>query len=486
MNIRKMNSRFLLPLPFWERAGRGNVAALFLLLPLNACALWSDFDSPKTPAPDQWTTQADANATPAWPDNDWWKAFKSPLLTSQIEQASNENYDLQAAVARVRQADAQAQINGAGLLPSINATGGADRNRVSGSQLNKPHIVNAYNGGVTAAYELDFWGKNWANSQSAEALAKASRFDQETVRLTTLSSVANMYFDILGTKERLRVAHENLTNAEQLLSTIHKRYKAGITTALDTAQQESVVATQRATIPPLEQHLQQDIDAQAILLSKLPEAVELPADNLKDIALPTIVSGLSSELLQRRPDVQNAEAQLESAHANIIAARAAFFPSISLTASGGYQSAALANLFRPDSMLWSLGSSLTQPIFEGGLLRGQLDLQKARYDELLANYRKTVIAAFSDVEDALVGVKQTAAEEAAQQVAVTAARNAYKLTQQQLTGGIIDITTVLNTQRTLFAAEDALVQSKLSHLQAVVSLYRALGGGWKADTSTAD
>ena len=458
---------------------------LVLLLPLTACALWMDFEPPQTETPQHWATQADTSATTTWPDNEWWKSFKSEPLTAQIEQASSENYDMAAAVARVRQADAQVQINGAALLPSINATGAADRNRTAGTKISKPHIANSYNGSLSASYELDFWGKNHASSASAIASADASRFDQESVKLTTLSSVATTYFNILGTKERLKVANENLSNATSLLDTIRKRYKAGIATALDMAQQESVVATQRAAIPPLEQQLQQYSDAQAILLGKMPENMNIPPDNLGDIALPMVTSGLPSELLERRPDVRNAESQLEAAHADIIVARTAFFPSISLTTSGGYQSAAFANLFRPDSMLWSLGSSISQPIFEGGQLSGELELKKARYDELLADYRKAVLAAFSDVEDALVGVKQTTEEEAAQELAVKTARNAYQLTLQQLHGGIIDITTVLNTQKTLFSAEDALVQAKLSHLQAIVSLYKALGGGWKADTPAA-
>ena len=450
-----------------------------LLLPLSACALWHDFERPETEAPTAWKVDADKDAKAQWPDTQWWDSFKSPQLSKQIEQAVNENFDMKAAIARVQQADAQAQINGAALLPKLDGSGSAERNRSAGTKTTRPRLANAYSGNLTAAYELDFWGKNKAADESAQALADASRFAQETVRLTTLASVANTYFDILGTKERLKVARENLKNAETLMDTIRKRFKVGVATALDLAQQESVVATQRATIPPLEQRLQQLLDAQAILLATMPEKIELPDSDLKDITLPTVVSGLPSELLQRRPDVQNAEAQLASAHADIINARAAFFPSIQLTATGGYQSAALSQLFRPDSMLWSAASSLTQPIFEGGRLRGALDVKKARYDELLADYRKSVVSAFSDVEDALVGVKQTAAEEEAQQLAVKTARNAYGLTQQQLKGGIIDITTVLNTQRTLFSAEDALVQSRISHLQAMVSLYKALGGGWK-------
>lgn len=452
-----------------------------MLLSLSACALWSDFEPQKPEVPEKWKVEAGEKGQ--WPDEQWWNAFKSENLSKQIERANRDNFDMSAAVARVQQADAQARINGASLLPAITASGELDRSQQAGLRAvntggSRTFITNFAVGNVAASYELDFWGKNKATAASAEALAKASRFDQQTIKLTTLSSVANNYFDILGTKERLKVARENLSNAQALMDTIQKRYKVGVATQLDLAQQESVVAKQLATIPPLEQRLQQSLNAQAILLATLPENMKLPEEELKDITIPEIASGIPSELLQRRPDVQNAEAQLESAHADIIVARTAFFPSISLTGSGGTQSRELSQLFQADSILWSVGTSFTQPIFQGGRLFGQLDLQKARYEELLANYRKTVVSAFSDVENALIAVKQTAAGEAAQQQAVKTARNAYKLTRQQLEGGIIDIITVLNTQTTLFSAEDALVQSRILHLQAAVSLYKALGGGW--------
>jgi len=455
------------------------------LLPLSACALWTDFKLPQAEMPKDWKGQeaAKPDAKSVWPDVEWWKAFHSDALTAQIEQASKENFDIKAAVARVREADAQLRINGAALLPSINASGAASRDRSAGTT--RAHVANSYNAKLNASYELDFWGKNYAAEESARQLAQASRYDQETVALTASSSVADNYFDILATQERLQVARDNLKSVEELLDAIRKRFAAGIVTALDVAQEENLVATQKAAIPPLELHLQQDMDAQGILLGKLPENVYIKAAKLSDIAIPEITAGIPSELLQRRPDVQNAEAQLASAHADIINARAQFFPSIGLTAQGGYESAALAQLFKPESLLWSLGSSLAQPIFEGGQLSGQLELRKARYDELLQDYRKSALSAFSDVEDALASLRHNDEEEKAQAATVDTARKAYALTQQQFTGGVVDITTVLNTQRALFSAQDALVQARLAHLQAIVGLYKALGGGWKIEGTVA-
>lgn len=459
----------------------------FLLMTLSGCALWHDFQAPDTALPQSWSAASPADAKgakAAWPDSGWWTEFRSDALSAMVEEARRSNFDLQAAVARVKQADAQARINGASLLPSV--TAGADAGRSRSSRTLRSGALSAvsgraatsYEASLSASYELDFWGRNYAASQSARELARASRFDQETIAITVAASVANTYFDILATRDRLAVARENLANAEKLLSSIRNRFTQGVGTALDVAQQESVVATQRSAIPPLEQRLQQSMNAQALLLGKMPEGFAVSDMKLAGVAVPQVPEGIPSELLQRRPDVQAAEAQLASAHADIIAARARMFPSITLTGSGGYESAALANLFRPDSILWSAVGSLTQPIFEGGALMGELEFRKARYEELLQNYRKSVVSAFTDVEDALTAVKQTDAEEKAQMHARDTARRAYQLSQRQMEGGIVDITTVLDVQRTLFAAEDALVQARLTHLQAVVSLYRALGGGW--------
>jgi len=464
---------------------------LFLICALSGCALWTDFKRPETTLPPNWKSDTQKSDTvqaaeAAWPDADWWKQFRSEHLTGMVEEANQSNFDLLAAIARVKQADAQARINGASLLPTVGADAGASRTRSLSSastSSTSARISTLYNANLSAAYEIDFWGKNYASAESALALAEASRFDRQTVAITVATSVADNYFAILAAKDRLEVARENLTNAEKFLSSIRNRFKQGVGTALDVAQQESVVATQRASVPPLEQSLQQSLNTQALLLGKMPENINVPDDKLSDIAVPAVVVGIPSELLQRRPDVQNAEAQLMSAHADIIVARTLLFPSIQLTTSGGYESLALSKLFSPDSLLWSVAGSVTQPIFEGGRLFGGLELKKARYDELLQDYRKAVVSAFVDVENALVAVQQTEAEEKAQLYAVETARKAYRLSQRQMEGGIVDITTVLDVQRTLFAAQDVLVQAKLAHLQALVGLYKALGGGWKNEQS---
>jgi NodT family efflux transporter outer membrane factor (OMF) lipoprotein len=199
---------------------------------------------------------------------------------------------------------------------------------------------------------------------------------------------------------------------------------------------------------------------------------------LNDLSYPAVAPGLPSELLSRRPDVAMAEAQLMSANANIAVARAAFFPSVQLTVQGGLESTALSTLFGPAGLLYTLATSVTQPIFEGGLLEGQLQNTQAFYDELLQNYRKSVISAFQDVEDALVATQQTAEQQRRQQAAVAAAQHAYDIATSQLRAGTVNVLTVLNTQSALFTAEDTLAQVQAARLNAIVSLFKALGGGW--------
>jgi NodT family efflux transporter outer membrane factor (OMF) lipoprotein len=259
---------------------------------------------------------------------------------------------------------------------------------------------------------------------------------------------------------------------------IRDRFGVGTASALDVAQQESLVAAQRAAIPPLVQTLRQNTAALALLIGRPPARVAIGSANLWQIAIPAVTPGLPSDLLTRRPDVREAEAKLAAANANVEAARAAFFPSIQLTGQGGYQSALLRTLVRPESTFFSLAAGLTQPIFDGALLQGQFDLQRGRQDELLQNYRLAVIGAFTDVERALVAVQQTAEQERLQRDVVSSSRRAFEIAEQRLREGTVDLVTVLQTQQALFQGLDNLAQVRLARLLAVLSLFQALGGGW--------
>jgi NodT family efflux transporter outer membrane factor (OMF) lipoprotein len=339
-------------------------------------------------------------------------------------------------------------------------------------------VVN-YSASLSASYQLDFWGQNRDALQAAEETATANRFDRDVVALTALTSVANAYFQVLASQDRIRTSERNIASATRILDAIRERQKAGTGTDLDVAQQESVLANQKALVPPLRQTLDQNTNALAVLVSRPPESLRLTGGSLHRLSSPRVTAGLPSDLLTQRPDIRRQEAQLASATANIGSARAQFFPTIQLTGQGGYQSSALVSLFQPHAAFFSLVGSATQPIFDGGRILGNFEQTQARQDELLQTYRKTVVQAFADVDNALFSIKQTTIKLALQREVLAASRRAFQLSEQQLRAGTADIVTVLNTQLTLFQAEDALWQAELARLLAIVSLYQALGGGWE-------
>ncbi|MFL5071816.1 MAG: efflux transporter outer membrane subunit [Xanthobacteraceae bacterium] len=409
----------------------------------------------------------------ALPKLDWWRSFRSPELTALMEEAQIGNLDIAAAVARIIQADAQARIAGAPLLPLIDFDASATRARAPGGPDRATLRV-----ALNASYEIDFWGKNRATLRAAEELAVASRYDREVVALSTLAAVANQYFVVLASQDRLRIAQDNLRAAVRVLDAIKQRREVGTASELDVAQQESVVATQRAVLPTLEQLVLQNKNTLAVLIGRAPEYANIRGGSLSRLPLPQVTPGLPSELLTQRPDIREAEAQLASSDANVYAARAAFLPSIQLTGQGGFASNALKNLFSPQAAFYSVAASLTQPIFDGFRLKGLLNQAQGRQEELLQHYRQSVIAAFADVENALVAVQQMAERERRQREVVESSRRAFDLSETRLREGTIDLVTLLNTQATLFQAQDTLAIVRLARFQATVSLFQALGGGW--------
>jgi multidrug efflux system outer membrane protein len=456
-----------------------------LILPLGGCFLNGKPPEPALDIPAAYDGVPRHSAAAALPKLDWWRSFHSRELTQIVEQARAANLDIAAAVARIVQADAQARITGAALLPVVELNDSATHLRTSKS-TSAGGTTGSLGGSerdlltssLNASYEIDFWGKNRAALRAAEETAIASRFNREVVSLTTVVSAANAYFQVLAAQDRLRVARENVKNATDVLKLIKERFAAGTASQLDVALQQSVLDTQRATIPPLQQTLKQNRTALAILIARSPERVHVRGGSLNAIAILHVTPGLPSELLTQRPDIRQAEANLAAANANVYNARAQFLPSITLTGEGGYQSAVLRTLLRPESAFYTLTSGLTQPIFEAGKLQGNLDLQKGKQDELLQTYRKTVISAFGDVENALDGIRQTALRERLQRDVVKSSREAFTISEQRFRQGTIDLVTLLQTEQTLYQAEDTLVQARLAHVQAIVSLYQALGGGW--------
>jgi len=454
-----------------------------LTLPLGGCFLNGDKPDPALDIPNAYLAgpKNPAVAQAALPTLDWWRGFRSKELTEIIDEARAANLDIAAAVAQIEQADAQSRIAGAPLLPAVGLGGDATRARSSQSLSGGAGGASEHNvlsASLTASYEIDFWGKNRAALRAAEESAVASRYNREVVSLATVVVTANTYFQVLAAQDRLRIARENVASATRILNLIKQQFSAGTASDLNVAQQESLVNSQRASIPPLVQTLRQSEAVLALLLARPPERVAIRGGSMRGITIPRVTPGLPSELIAQRPDIRLAEAQLASANANVYNARAQLLPSITLTGEGGYQSAILKTLLRPESAFYTLTAGLTQPIFEGGKLLGNLDLQKGLQDQLLQNYRKAVISGFTDVDKALIAVRETALAERLQREVVNSSQRAFDLSDQQLRAGTVNLITLLQVQQTLFQAQDALAQARLARLQAIVSLYQALGGGW--------
>jgi len=454
------------------------MVAAAVLLGLAACSVGPAYRRPQVALPGSWSTSV-PGASASWPAAQWWRGFGSATLDTYVAQARSDGDDIAAAIARVREADAQARIAGAAFLPAVGLDAGATRERTHPLSGGAALTGNQFSPELTASYELDFWGKNRATRNAALLAAQASRFDQQTVTLAVITSVAQSYFEALEMHDRLQVAQNDLANAQHILDGLTLEQQVGTTTALDVAQQAAVVAVVNASIPPLQAQLRQSLDALAVLLGRAPETIRLDSGGLAQVHTPPVIAGLPAQLLARRPDVAEAEAQLHAANANVVAARAAFFPNVDLTGSGGYASAVLGTLLSPASRVFAVTGAISQSIFEGGARRGQYQYSQARYAELLSDYHKTVLTALSDVENALIAVQQTTEQQRRQQDAADKAGRAFDFAQMQMAAGTTNVLTVLNTETTLFTAQDELVQVKYQHLQALVALYQALGGGWQ-------
>src|ERR1039458_2757649 len=454
-----------------------------VMLPLGGCLLSIDKPDPGLDIPQAYEggPKNPAVAEAAVPTLDWWRGFRSKELTEVIEEARAANLDIAAAIAQIVQADAQSRMACAPLLPNVALNGSATHARSSQSISGGSGGGSEYNNlsaSLTASYEIDFWGKNRAALRAAEETAVASRYNREVVSLATVVVTANTYFQVLAEQDRLRIARGNVASATRILNLIRQQFPAAPASDLNVAQQESLVNTQRASIPPLVQTLRQSQAALALLIARPPERVVIRGGSMRGIAIPRITPGLPSELLAQRPDIRQAEANLAAANANVYNARAQMLPSITLTGEGGYQSAILKTLLRPESAFYTLTAGLTQPIFDGLKLQGNLDYQKGLQDQLLQSYRKAVISAFIDVDNALGNIRHTTVSVRLQGALVSSSKRAFDLSEQQLRAGTVNLVTLLQAEQTLFQAEDTQAQAQLARLQAIVSLYQALGGGW--------
>lgn len=452
---------------------------LSVCLMLGACSSTLEAPAP-VPAPADWQS---AHSATARIEGDWWRAFSSPELDRLIERARLNSFDLAAAMARVRQAQATAIVAGAPLLPEVKFGLDANRQRLmrgdgfSGIDAsNRQRTYTSYSTTLSASYEIDFWGGKAAARDSALAALDASRYDRATVELTLLSGVANSYLQCLALTEQVRIARLNLANARSVLQVVETRQQAGSATALELAQQRSLVANQERQLPLLEQQLQDSRITLATLLGDPVQALQLGGVAFAAISGPVIGAGVPSDLLTRRPDIATAEARLLAAQANVQVARAAMLPSLTLGANLGSGAQHFADLVR--SPYYSLTAGLAAPIFNNGRLRAERDRAKAEQEELLQSYHGAIVAGFADVEKALNGIEGVERQRQWQDEEVRQARIAFELADSRYQAGAETLLTVLETQRTLYQAQDQQVQLRLSQLQGSVGLYKALGGGW--------
>jgi NodT family efflux transporter outer membrane factor (OMF) lipoprotein len=431
-------------------------------------------------------TAPKADGVPIWPATDWWTGFSSQELTTFETTAEQSNLDIAAAAARVEQARGNTGLAASTLFPELDLNGSGQR---SGSKIAPvttgvgPTGIsgNTFGLSLSASYELDFWGLAQDNLRAARDSARSALYAQRVVALTTTADVANTYFDVLALRDRVAIAKKNVDAAKRILAITQAKVTNGVSSNLDLAQQTAILAGEEATIPALEEQEREARYALAILEGRAPEGFDVTAQTLTGVVAPVVTPGLPSELLARRPDIAGAEADLRAAHANVDAARAAFLPAIGLTGSGGYASNSISNLINPSSLAWSIGASLLQSVFDGGAKTSQFDINKGREVELVADYRKTVFSALSDVESSLGQVSSLAEQEKFTTEQEKNAAEAFRIAELQYREGVADLLAVLQTQQTLFTAQDTLVQIKLARLQANISLYRALGGGWTVD-----
>ena len=417
-------------------------------------------------------------------DQDWPKLFHSHELETLVKTAHEDNLDLAGALARIAESEAQAASARAQLLPTLDASTSAQRSATPGSiSSDTPpfttSVSNQFGAGLTASYTLDAWGRYRSLQQAAIANAEASAFDRDALAISIAASTATTYFGILAAKDRLVLQKDNIVLASHILDAIRARVSVGTASALDIAEQESIVATQKAAVPALEQQIAQGRNQLAILLGRPPEGFVVQANGLKALLVPDVKVGIPSTLLFRRPDIARAEADLRAAEANVESARVAYLPSFDLTLKGGQESRTLENLLRPDAAFASALGGITAPIFDGGVLDASYALQSGRRSELIAAYRKAIISALGDVENALVSTKQGRLQEDLQVDVVTATKRAYAISEERMRAGTIDVVTLLTVQQNLFQAQEGLIQSRLSRLQASIALIQALGGGFE-------
>ncbi len=458
------------------------VSLASVLVTASACTVGPPYKRPAVTLPDRYrgaNESSTASAAASLADQKWWELFQDEQLQALIRTALERNYDLQIAAARILQARAQLGIVRADQFPTVSAGASATRERVARS-LNFPAAqVTTLEVDVSASWEIDFWGKFRRATESARASLAASEWGRRAIITTLISEVADDYFELRELDLELEIAKRTLASREESLRLTQVREQGGVTSLLDVRQAEQLVFEARGTIVDLERSIEQQENLVSNLIGANPADVprgQLLVDQPRPVDVPT---GLPSALLARRPDIQQAEQELVAANANIGVARAAYFPQISLTGSGGFQSAALASLFSGPAALFTAGAALTQPIFSAGKLKSTVALRSAQRDEAVLQYQQTILQSLREVSDSLVAFRKAREFREQQQLLTSSAQDAQRLANVRYQGGATSYLEVLDSDSRLFQAELSLAEARLDELRSVVQTYRALGGGWE-------
>ncbi len=470
----------------------GLALTLTILCALAGCAVGPDYKRPAVDAPGSYRTAAtDTNhsvGTNSFADLGWWQVFQDPQLDEYISETLTNNYDVKIAAARVLQAEGALGVARSQFFPTVNAGGDLFTARTSEhGQVIIPEGVNPQRGYgdlflAMPAYEVDLWGRIRRANEAARAQLLATVDAQQTVRLTLVAQVATAYLDLLELDYALEISRRTLAGRTNSLELTVSRQQGGVSAQQDVAQAKILVYAAEATIVDILRQREQQENALCILLGRNPGSIRrgegLPAQQVRA----DVPTGLPSALLERRPDIRLAEQQLVAANANIGQAKAAFFPQVTLTGLYGYQTVALSDLFSGPARIWQFGPSVSLPLFTGGRLRANLKITRAQYDEAVAVYQQTVRNAFGDVSNALIDYQRSREFRIRQEERTQANREAADLATTRYEGGVTSYLEVIYNEQELFAAELNLAQASLNELLSVVSLYRALGGGWQAPT----
>jgi multidrug efflux system outer membrane protein len=414
----------------------------------------------------------------SYADLPWWQVFQDQQLQDLIRIAIKQNYDLQLATERINEARAQVAITRSSLFPQVSG----NANFVGGKENIEQSKYNFLTLTADAAFQLDFFGKLRRATEASRAELLATEDGRQTVLLTLVSDVASDYFTLLQLDLQLQITRETVKTQQDSVKLTNFRLQHGVATKLDVLQAQQVLDTANASIPDLERQIAQEEDAISILLGNYPQAVPRGHPLVEQFLPPEVPAGLPSSLLERRPDIREAEQILVAANAEIGVAKAQFFPQISLTGAGGGafgRSSAFSRLMSSQLGIWTYGAQVSQPIFTGGALRGNLRLAESQHQQALIAYRQAIQQAFGDVSDALIGYQKNHEVRARQQDTVADLQESVRLSTMRYMGGTTTYLEVLDGQRSLFSAELTLAAARGTEYQSLVQLYRALGGGWQ-------